>query len=565
MATTNNDEFILKKTIGQKKAEIAPSLTDNRYFEIFTAEQILKGYDPSYEEIQSGIVAGGDDGGIDSIYLFINGELVKEDTDLSSYKKNVIVELHFIQSKFTSSFSESTIIKLDSSAKELLNFSNNINQLTHYNSQLLGVIGNFRKAYEELASKFPDFQVWFYYATSGDTQNIHPKVSKKVESLNETVNSLFSNAKFNFKFLGAKELLSLARQSPSKSFSINLTESPISSGNEGYICLVNLRDYFKFITDENKKLRRNIFEANVRDYQGSNQVNEAIQKTLTNNKKEEFWWLNNGITIVAEKASITSKIITIENPQIVNGLQTSYEIQKHFADRNEQDERNILLRIIVPRSIEIWDQIIFATNSQTQIPLASLRATEKIHRDIEDFFKTYELYYDRRKNYYKNDGKPLEKIISIPFLAQSVMSIALQQPDNARARPSSLLKKDEDYLNVFNPDYPIKTYLICAQIMRAVEGFFKFEEHALAPKDKTNLKHYLGMYASIVLTKKKTPSPADLERIDLGTIDFDIMYDLLSEGLCFVKGIFEELGQSDQVAKGPIFKEKIIKSVDIDW
>src|SRR5690606_13640517 len=43
------------------------------------------------------------------------------------------------------------------------------------------------------------------------------------------------------------------------------------------------------------------------------------------------------------------------------------------------------------------------------------------------------LFYDRRKNHYKNSGKPIRRIVSIPFMAQAVMSCALGDPANARA------------------------------------------------------------------------------------------------------------------------------------
>jgi hypothetical protein len=98
-------------------------------------------------------------------------------------------------------------------------------------------------------------------------------------------------------------------------------------------------------------LRRNIFESNVRDYQGATQVNEEISKTLgTTAGPEDFWWLNNGVTILCGSATHSGKILTIEDPQIVNSLQTSNEVYKNFSKKGilTDDERNILVRVIVP-------------------------------------------------------------------------------------------------------------------------------------------------------------------------------------------------------------------------
>jgi AIPR protein len=93
--------------------------------------------------------------------------------------------------------------------------------------------------------------------------------------------------------------------------------------------------------------------------------------------------------------------------------------------------------VIVPEDPTSRDRVIKATNSQTSIPPASLRATDKIHRDIEEYLKPMGLYYDRRKNFYKNEGLQVDKIVGMPYLAQAVMAIALRRPtmlDRVRRR-----------------------------------------------------------------------------------------------------------------------------------
>ena len=89
--------------------------------------------------------------------------------------------------------------------------------------------------------------------------------------------------------------------------------------------------------------------------------------------------------------------------------------QRKKEVEKEDKERSVLIRIIVTEKAEERDRIIKATNFQTSIPPASLRATERLQRDIEEYFLHNGLYYDRRKNYYKNIGKPQDKIVSIPM------------------------------------------------------------------------------------------------------------------------------------------------------
>ena len=61
--------------------------------------------------------------------------------------------------------------------------------------------------------------------------------------------------------------------------------------------------------------------------------------------------------------------------------------------------------------------VIKATNSQTKVTPQILRATEQIHFDIEQDFLHHGLFYDRQRNFYKHQGKPGAKIITITQVA----------------------------------------------------------------------------------------------------------------------------------------------------
>ena len=124
----------------------------------------------------------------------------------------------------------------------------------------------------------------------------------------------------------ADKILSLSRAIKKEIFKLQLSESPIATQERGYICLVNLDDYYKFIIDEQEEIIKYIFDANVRDYQKNTAVNKEINESLKSDNPEDFWWLNNGITILSDSVKLSGKILTIQDPQIVNGCQTSFEI-----------------------------------------------------------------------------------------------------------------------------------------------------------------------------------------------------------------------------------------------
>lgn len=556
MAQKTNDQIILEQIIKERCAEFGDELTVSEYFEIYSASEILKNYDLTYDDISYGIVGDGGDGGIDSIYTFINGEPLKEDTSVNTNQKKNHIELIIIQSKTSASFKEDAVIKFRESAQDLFNLANNPDDYAErYNADLIDKVKLFRDSYSKLAKTFPKIEIRYFYATQGD--DVHPNVSGKVPKLQKDIVKMFGGAEFSFKFIGASELLEMTRNVPSTSRVLEVAESPIGTTAGSYLCLVSLSKYYEFISDVGS-LARSIFESNVRDYQGSVVVNTGIRQTLENKESENFWYLNNGVTIITPKAVMAGKQLTIEDPQIVNGLQTSHEIYQYFSqlENHEGDDRAVLVRVICEEDEEARDRIIRATNSQTSIPPASLRSSDDIHRNIEDFLKTNGYYYDRKKNFYKNQGMPVSKIISISYMAQTMMAIIMLKPDSARARPSTLINSDVEYKKIFSLDKPIDIYLKAIQIMKATETYLKPENCAIQLERKTitNIKFYVAMIASI----KIAGSSQEVEKKLSELPKVEVCNEILSDSLKMVLEKFNELGATDQVAKGSALVAKLL-------
>lgn len=438
----------------------------------------------------------------------------------------------------------------------MFNLANNPDDYAErYNADLIDKVKLFRGSYSKLAKTFPKIEIRYFYATQGD--DVHQNVSGKVPKLQEDIVKMFGGAEFSFEFIGASELLEMTRNVPSTSRVLEVAESPIGTTAGSYLCLVSLSKYYEFISDSGS-LARSIFESNVRDYQGSVVVNTGIRQTLENQESENFWYLNNGVTIITPKAVMAGKQLTIEDPQIVNGLQTSHEIYQYFSQlvNHEGDERAVLVRVICEEDEEARDRIIRATNSQTSIPPASLRSSDDIHRNIEDFLKSNGYYYDRKKNFYKNQGMPVSKIISISYMAQAMMAIMMLKPDSARARPSTLINSDVEYKKIFSLDKKIDIYLKAIQIMKATETYLKPEncETQLERKTITNIKFYVAMIASI----KLAGSSQEIEKKLSELPNVEVPNEILSDSLQTVLERFNELGATDQVAKGSALVAKLL-------
>jgi len=558
MAT--NQQIILDTILKQQRTEIASSVSENDYFNIFVTEQVLKNYELSYDEVEEGIVDNGGDGGIDSIYTFVNSELIQRDSPLIEGKRNSLIEVFIIQSKNTSGFRESAIEKCTSSAIDLFDFSKEIETLRPvYNAELLTNVEVFRKQYLHLASKFPVLKFQYFYASKG--VEVHQNVQRKVTNLVDAIKRHFDKSDVFFTFLTAEKLIELSRKEQIKAKDILLSDNPISTQDGGYIAIAPLKNYFEFITSqETGELIKYFFDANIRDYQGSVEVNNAIKKTLMQTAyTEDFWWLNNGITITATNASLASKRLHIEDPQIVNGLQTSYEIFNYFStNKVETETRNILIRVVKTNDEKNRLNVIKSTNSQTNIPPSSLRSTDPIHRDIEDYLLAKLYYYDRRKNYYKNQGKPSTKIISIPYLAQIVMGVLIQKPDYARARPSTLISNNADYELIFNKKMPIDLYYNCIFLHKRVEETLKtFCTPRLSRVQIGDIKFHVSMYVCGRATKTLKPTINQIELIDHTTISDEV----IKEAIEHVFVVYDALGGTNAVAKGKEFVTEALEQL----
>lgn len=549
-----NDLIMLNRFLDQSKRTYAAGFTDSEVFEIFSAEQILKPYDLSQDEIQEGITDGAHDGAIDSAYLFYSNTLVSE--RLPKARPNAEIRLVVIQSKTSEGFSEGAIEKLMASAEDLFDLAEKEDLEKVYNEGVREIFAQFRKLYKREATNFPKLIVEYYYVSKGD--EVHKNVRRKAEKLKALVTRLLPDATVEFEFVDAARLVELFRAQQPNAVVLNLADRPLENKN-AFLVLVKLKDFYNFITDGKGNLHTPMFDANVRDFAGETEVNAEIKASLENPSGEDFWWLNNGVTILAQKCVPNGQLkLTIKEPQIVNGLQTSNVIHQHFSGaKAAADRRHLLVRIITPRSEESRDKIIKATNSQTPIAAASLRATEKIHRDIEDHFAAKGLFYDRRKNYYRNQKKPASKIVSIPTLAQSIMAVYLQQPDDSRARPSSLLKDDADHLRLFDSTYPLDLFYNCAEIVRTVEQFLRTRSPSVGRDEITNIKFYVSMLVAIEVCKKPKPSGENIAAIDLTTITAVVM----ETAYATASKAFKALGGSDKVAKGGQLRTDLLTDV----
>jgi hypothetical protein len=350
------------------------------------------------------------DGGIDGFFVYVDDRVATQNVADYALKKNPTIDLHIIAVRRSPRFEQQPIDTLISSLGELLNLTLAEGELSYpYNEAVVAQRGHFKSVFVSLADRQPITRIKVTYASRSDVSHPAPNIKARGEVLAKTLKDLFSNSDISVAFVGAPELLTLSRKGLDYKLRLPLAETPIAREGNRFVILCTLPDYFRAICDETGSLKRYLFESNVRGYIGghaavNNDILASLRGADTPNNAD-FWWLNNGVTVLATNSWVMAKEILIENAQIVNGLQTTETLYRYFSQGGSlDDKRAILLKIIVAVEDDIRTRIVKATNYQASIELAQLRGLDKIQRDIDDFLLDRGWFYDRRKNIYLNMG-----------------------------------------------------------------------------------------------------------------------------------------------------------------
>ena len=446
-----NDRILIDGIIDDRVSKSLPSNKRDEVFEFFSFEQLLKFADLSPEEIMSGWVDGEDDGGIDGFFIFVNDHLLTDPDSFYWPRGKADLSVWIITSKHHDTFKQATVDKLVATLSEILDFSRKSEDMNgSYSPAIFNTREKLIFAYRTLSTRISSFQVQIAYVSRGDADIVGKSILARAEQAVSVVSKLFGDINVTFRFVGSSELVALSRKA--KKYSLELRFLECFSHGGKYVLLSRLEDYANFVRDEDGHLRRYLFESNVRDFMGLNRVNEDITESLEAEEGPDFWWLNNGITILASTAIITGKSIVLDDVEIVNGLQTTESIARYFANgATDSGKRSVLVKIIKTDDPAVRDAIIRATNNQTEVEQQSLHATDKVQRDIDDVLLRSGWYYDRRKNYYANQGYAARADCVPPlYVAAGYVGLIMRSPSRASVLRQKFMRNSVFYRTVYS-------------------------------------------------------------------------------------------------------------------
>ena len=541
----SNDAVLIDKIIDEILTNENSTRSDKRalgqVFEHFAISELLKTYDLADEEITHGITDGADDGGIDGVYIFVNGLYLSEATSFRWPKQNAKLEIYIISCKHDDSHKLAPLESMDSSLSELLDFrivSNNLNK--KYNDKVLSKRNLLYTAYRKLATQGIEPVINLRYISRGDTSLIAEPIVSAGDKLVTTC-KIFANAAVSMKYWGAKELLSQYRIKRNKPIEFAAVRKFQLEDN--CVALMKIKALYNVVTDDEGNLKKYLFDANVRDYLGENRTNKDILESLSDEDNSlDFWLLNNGITMIASNITVfDNDVIEVEDAQIVNGLQTTVAIYNHFSSGNvEHSEDHILIKIMKSVDYEVTKQIVRATNNQSAMPVYALYANDKIQKDIEAAMLANGLYYERRPNYYTNLGYDTKKIITPLYLASGYISLVHKLPNRALRIKGKFMDNREMYERVFNESININIWHKIAHILLksdSVSGQFRSINRKMSMSTDGYLKTMRSLVPLVTVARTYggfSYSASDLISLNIDDIDENKMKDVVEHLISFI-------------------------------
>ncbi len=241
--------------------------------------------------------------------------------------------------------------------------------------------------------------------------------------------------------------------------------------------------------------RERIFQQNVRYSLGlrSKSINRQILETAIDDTRNiNFWYFNNGITIVCKKINEANsgKVINLDSAQIINGAQTTYALYEAYKNGDLKNDVEVLVKAIETDDRNFVESVTLYTNSQNAIRLRDLCSNDEIQLKIQKILlDSYRLFYERKRGEFDSLYPTTEakrnllgqdykvKVINNENSAQSFLAMYLNKPAQAKSEKARIFMKDKAgfYDNIFNrnDDILAEKILISWKLLKYIKMYKK--------------------------------------------------------------------------------------------
>lgn len=259
-----------------------------------------------------------------------------------------------------------------------------------------------------------------------------------------------------------------------------------------------------------------LLERNIRRYLGlhTNRVNTAIHDTLLDPaKSENFYFYNNGITVVCDKFDYNAfqksdYKVQLKTMQVINGGQTCKTIQETLdgqLDGMVGESAYVMIRIyqLAEGHKDFVNDITYATNSQNPVDLRDLHSNDDIQKALELGIQDLGYSYKRQRE----EGGTGPNVITSSIVAEASLAIWRERPHQAKfLRREHFGKLYEDIFAGLNAAQAVLAVLI----FRDVENERKRPSQDNPPDFLPYASHYLSMLIGRRLLQDAGIRPSEL-------------------------------------------------------
>ncbi|MFI5545933.1 AIPR family protein [Streptomyces sp. NPDC051815] len=486
-------------------------------FELYVAANYLFPYvRDDVGQIERTVLGGGSDEGIDIAAVVVNGQIVFEPSeidDLISDQSSNSARVFFIQAKTSESYDSKLIAKFLHGVESVTKYAINAKSV-----QLPPALVDLATLIDRIAEngdKFQDTRIpceLFYVTTSGnDGKGVQKELQvteaiERIRALGIYSEPLLLNT-HGHDALAEKLKERHGPQNVQFNFEKRQTIPATDRVSEAYIGLLSGTAVMTLLTDDSGSVRPGIFDDNVRlDLGSQNPVNIRITRTLQNDDREHFPFLNNGLTIIATSLRGAGDRFFISGYQIVNGGQTSHQLVRWAASESVKADPTLLSDLWIPVKIVssgdsgVRTSVAIATNLQTPIGSTDIQASSQMAKDVEEYFNQSGVNGLRylRQNQHASLDFPRTRVVTTPELNRSVAATLFGDSFRAIGAPKELEAEGSFVWG----EYSVEAYYYAAWILYRVDRFF-----ARTPDSATlkAAKYHIAMMVSALITPEIIP------------------------------------------------------------
>ena len=375
----------------------------------------------------------------------------------------------------------------------------------------------------------------------------------------------------------------------------HFTSKGVSGSNAPYV-VASLKglDLFKAY----KEYKGAIFVQNLRYYLGKGgKINKEIRATIESNKeRKNFWYYNNGLTIICDDFEIKNKNLIVKNLQIVNGGQTTKSIYETLLSIKEKDAEDlkVIARIIKTTETDgLIDRIRDFNNRQNPTKPRDFIAHDKKQRELQTEFKGLNYFYEigrgeRNEESFLRDIKRKKLIVVDNLTVAQAHYSFMGFPAEAKSSKGALLDPNQSHFGKIFTNGIMAQELLFSYLcyLKAKEEYieFKTKKKELGEEDQflvhgtTHIVSIMGLIARDVFNldlifqspekfSKLTSDQVVEELYDqaqaiLADIYADKLYDYKQEKKALVPSkYFKNSSDADRILEKVKFKIKKDKSI----